>query len=122
MLSIVMPLTHTQAVSDDIAYIQGQGRGLQVQTQNQRALLNELEELLVCNWIHCLVRYPDISHSKPCKSILVRYSHLHKSLWNKHGVLRILRHLSQYSIKRFWLGEIEVRNTPLMFIADTYTL
>lgn len=36
-----------QAVSDDIVYIQGQGRGLQVQTQNQRALLNELEELLV---------------------------------------------------------------------------
>lgn len=38
----------SQAVSDDIVYIQGQGRGLQVQTQNQRALLNELEELLVC--------------------------------------------------------------------------
>ncbi|KAI0778389.1 exocyst complex component Sec3-domain-containing protein [Trametes elegans] len=37
---------HLNAVSDDIAYIQGQGRGLQVQTQNQRALLNELEELL----------------------------------------------------------------------------
>lgn len=34
-------------MNDDIAYIQGQGRGLQVQTQNQRALLNELEELLV---------------------------------------------------------------------------
>ncbi|KAI0715395.1 exocyst complex component Sec3-domain-containing protein [Earliella scabrosa] len=37
---------HLNAVSEDIAYIQGQGRGLQVQTQNQRALLNELEELL----------------------------------------------------------------------------
>ncbi|OJT02748.1 Exocyst complex component 1 [Trametes pubescens] len=37
---------HLNAVSDDIVYIQGQGRGLQVQTQNQRALLNELEELL----------------------------------------------------------------------------
>ncbi|KAI1789802.1 exocyst complex component Sec3-domain-containing protein [Ganoderma leucocontextum] len=37
---------HLNAVSDDIAYIQGQGRGLQVQTQNQRALLDELEELL----------------------------------------------------------------------------
>ncbi|OSD03282.1 hypothetical protein PYCCODRAFT_1434698 [Trametes coccinea BRFM310] len=37
---------HLNAVSDDIAYIQSQGRGLQVQTQNQRALLNELEELL----------------------------------------------------------------------------
>ncbi|KAI0830519.1 exocyst complex component Sec3-domain-containing protein [Trametes gibbosa] len=37
---------HLNAVSDDIAYIQGQGRGLQVQTQNQRALLTELEQLL----------------------------------------------------------------------------
>ncbi|KAH9944208.1 exocyst complex component Sec3-domain-containing protein [Epithele typhae] len=37
---------YLNAVSDDIAYIQSQGRGLQVQTQNQRALLDELEELL----------------------------------------------------------------------------
>ncbi|KAH7106760.1 exocyst complex component Sec3-domain-containing protein [Auriculariales sp. MPI-PUGE-AT-0066] len=34
------------AVSDDIGFIQGQNRGLQVQTQNQRLLLNELEKLL----------------------------------------------------------------------------
>ena len=44
-----------QAVSDDIAYIQGQGRGLQVQTQNQRALLDELEELLVSPICHGFV-------------------------------------------------------------------
>jgi exocyst complex component 1 len=36
-----------QTVSDDIVYIQSQNRGLQVQTQNQRALLTELENLLV---------------------------------------------------------------------------
>ncbi|KZT30718.1 hypothetical protein NEOLEDRAFT_1126325 [Neolentinus lepideus HHB14362 ss-1] len=37
---------HLNTVSDDISYIQSQNRGLQVQTQNQRALLNELEQLL----------------------------------------------------------------------------
>jgi len=37
----------SQTVSDDIQYIQSQNRGLQVQTQNQRALLQELENLLV---------------------------------------------------------------------------
>ncbi|EPT01488.1 hypothetical protein FOMPIDRAFT_1120199 [Fomitopsis schrenkii] len=37
---------HLNAVNEDIAYIQSQNRGLQVQTQNQRALMDELEELL----------------------------------------------------------------------------
>ncbi|KAH8099365.1 exocyst complex component Sec3-domain-containing protein [Cristinia sonorae] len=37
---------HLNVVNDDIAFIQSQNRGLQVQTQNQRALLTELEELL----------------------------------------------------------------------------
>jgi len=37
---------HLNVVNDDIVYIQSQNRGLQVQTQNQRALLAELEELL----------------------------------------------------------------------------
>ncbi|KAH9948238.1 exocyst complex component Sec3-domain-containing protein [Amylocystis lapponica] len=37
---------HLNAVSDDIAFIQSQNRGLQVQIQNQRALVDELEELL----------------------------------------------------------------------------
>ena len=36
-----------QSVAEDISYIQGQNKGLQVQTQNQKALLNELENLLV---------------------------------------------------------------------------
>ena len=36
----------TQAVNDDISFIQSQNRGLQVQTQNQRALLAELQNLL----------------------------------------------------------------------------
>ncbi|EIN14056.1 hypothetical protein PUNSTDRAFT_110196 [Punctularia strigosozonata HHB-11173 SS5] len=37
---------HLNAVSDDIAYIQSQNRGLQVQTQNQKALLAEIEQLM----------------------------------------------------------------------------
>ncbi|CCM03119.1 uncharacterized protein FIBRA_05240 [Fibroporia radiculosa] len=37
---------HLNAVNEDIAFIQSQNRGLQVQTQNQRALMDELEELL----------------------------------------------------------------------------
>ncbi|KDR85366.1 hypothetical protein GALMADRAFT_234191 [Galerina marginata CBS 339.88] len=37
---------HLNAVGDDILYIQSQNRGLQVQTQNQRALLAELQNLL----------------------------------------------------------------------------
>ncbi|KAF9015545.1 exocyst complex component, sec3 subunit [Cyathus striatus] len=37
---------HLNAVSDDISFIQSQNRGLQVQTQNQRALLAELQNLL----------------------------------------------------------------------------
>ncbi|KAF5384820.1 hypothetical protein D9615_001378 [Tricholomella constricta] len=37
---------HLNTVNDDISYIQSQNRGLQVQTQNQRALLGELENLL----------------------------------------------------------------------------
>ncbi|KAF8755980.1 Exocyst complex component SEC3 N-terminal PIP2 binding PH [Rhizoctonia solani] len=35
-----------KAVGDDISYIQSQNRGLQVQTQNQKVLLNEIEKLL----------------------------------------------------------------------------
>ena len=38
----------TQEVADDILYIQSQNQGLQVQTQNQRALLSEIANLLVC--------------------------------------------------------------------------
>lgn len=44
---IIRSLTYSQAVSDDISYIQSQNRGLQVQTQNQKALLTELDQLLV---------------------------------------------------------------------------
>lgn len=35
-----------KTVSDDISYIQSRNRGLQVQTQNQNALLGEIEQLL----------------------------------------------------------------------------
>ncbi|KAL1407120.1 hypothetical protein Q8F55_006534 [Vanrija albida] len=34
------------AVTEDIAYIEGQNRGLQVQTSNQRALLEEVQQLI----------------------------------------------------------------------------
>lgn len=34
-------------MSDDIAHIEGQNRGLQVQTSNQRSLLSELDNLMV---------------------------------------------------------------------------
>lgn len=37
---------HLNAVSEDILFIQSQNRGLQVQTQNQRALLTEIQNLL----------------------------------------------------------------------------
>lgn len=41
-------VTHlNKAVGDDISHIQSQRRGLQVQTQNQKVLLSELEKLLV---------------------------------------------------------------------------
>jgi hypothetical protein len=33
-------------VNEDIQYIEGQNRGLQVQTSNQHALLNEIRQLL----------------------------------------------------------------------------
>lgn len=36
-----------QAVTDDIEFIEGQNRGLQVQTSNQHALLTEIRQLLV---------------------------------------------------------------------------
>ena len=36
-----------QAVSEDISFIESQNRGLQVQTSNQQALLDELRQLLV---------------------------------------------------------------------------
>jgi hypothetical protein len=39
-------------VAEDISYIQSRNRGLQVQTQNQTALLNEIERLLVRQPIH----------------------------------------------------------------------
>ncbi|KAJ3532638.1 hypothetical protein NM688_g7392 [Phlebia brevispora] len=39
-------LNMEQAVNEDIAFIQGQDKGLQVQTQNQRQLLGEIQELI----------------------------------------------------------------------------
>ena len=36
-----------QMMTDDIAHIEGQNRGLQVQISNQRVLLSEIEKLMV---------------------------------------------------------------------------
>jgi hypothetical protein len=41
-----------QAVGDDILYIQSQNRGLQVQNQNQRALLAEIQNLLASTLVN----------------------------------------------------------------------
>jgi exocyst complex component 1 len=35
-------------MGDDIHHIESQNRGLQVQTANQKALLSELDRLIVC--------------------------------------------------------------------------
>ena len=52
-LSVRIYFSHSsiQTVNDDILYIQSQNRGLQVQTQNQRALLGELQNLLVSDLV-----------------------------------------------------------------------
>lgn len=40
-------------MTDDIGHIESQNRGLQVQTSNQRALLSELDKLMVSVPIDC---------------------------------------------------------------------
>ncbi|OWZ79276.1 exocyst protein [Cryptococcus neoformans Bt85] len=54
------------AVSDDISYIESQGKGLQVQTSNQQVLLNELRQLLQivevpADDLHTLIKEPPSS-------------------------------------------------------------
>jgi exocyst complex component 1 len=63
-----------QTVNDDILYIQSQNRGLQVQTQNQRALLGELQNLLVGD-LFLIVHFRDV-----IKFISVRFTSM-KMLW-----------------------------------------
>lgn len=48
-------LSTLQLMTDDIAHIEGQNRGLQVQTSNQRMLLSELDNLMVCR---CSLAHP----------------------------------------------------------------
>jgi hypothetical protein len=50
---------YRQGVTEDIAFIESQNRGLQVQTANQQALLKELEQLLVS---------PDYCPSPPARA------------------------------------------------------
>lgn len=49
-----------QAVTEDISFIESQNRGLQVQTSNQQALLDELRQLLVS---------PNILFPFPCLDV-----------------------------------------------------
>ena len=46
-VSFSVSADEVQAVSEDISFIESQNRGLQVQTSNQQALLDELRQLLV---------------------------------------------------------------------------
>lgn len=62
----------TQAVNDDISHIQSQNRGLQVQTQNQRALMNEIRNLLVGASFRPEETTAKIRKSKLCKLIPMR--------------------------------------------------
>ena len=58
------------AVSDDISYIESQNRGLQVQTSNQQALLDELRQLLVSG----LLGAADASKSSKSRRMICGYS------------------------------------------------
>ena len=49
---------------DDIDHIESQNKGLQVQTSNQRALLAELDHMLVCFPLYYW------SHLKPAKGYI----------------------------------------------------
>ena len=52
-----------QLMNDDIAHIESQNRGLQVQTSNQRALLDEIDKLMVCSSLVTL-SYAARAHSR----------------------------------------------------------
>jgi len=75
-LSVCTYFSHfsKQTVNDDILYIQSQNRGLQVQTQNQRALLGELQNLLVSDL------FPIVHLRDVMKFISGRFT-LMKMLW-----------------------------------------
>lgn len=71
-------------MTDDIAHIEGQNRGLQVQTSNQRMLLAELDKLMVSGVIDTEL----LLHLKRCarysqRSISPRQTSrlCHRNLW-----------------------------------------
>lgn len=69
-----------QSVAEDISYIQGQNKGLQVQTQNQKALLKELENLLVRDEQPSkLALYLTSNFSKPLTSTKILWSLSHEN-------------------------------------------
>lgn len=75
-----------QAVNEDITFIQSQDRGLQVQTQNQRALLSELQELLVRNFSWISESALTLLASKPFKLTVMHFSPSHKSPSRKASI------------------------------------
>ena len=100
-----------QEVADDILYIQSQNQGLQVQTQNQRALLAEIANLLVrfplppllntTNYFGC-IRKP----SMLTKSLL---SPSLKNLWRSRKASRDSRRPRRICTRHYRLGGTEVR-------------
>ena len=81
-----------------------------MQTQNQRALLNELEQLLVCKILPTeLPKLMRGTHSKLFKSTQPRFSRSRKNLWSSQAVSRIWNDLFQSFIKLYWLDAIGVR-------------
>ena len=59
-------------MNDDIAHIESQNRGLQVQTSNQRALLDEIDKLMVCFSRQIVVRARANSRSNSGRSLRSR--------------------------------------------------
>jgi hypothetical protein len=101
----------TQEVADDILYIQSQNQGLQVQTQNQRSLMVEIADLLVCfppppvpNVADCsgCVRKPSMLTESPS-------SPSPKSLWRSLRASRNSRRPRRICTRHYRLGETEVR-------------
>lgn len=100
----------TQEVADDILYIQSQNQGLQVQTQNQRALLAEIANLLVRFPLPPLLNVTDRSGCtrKPSMLTMSLSSPSLKSPWRSRRVSRNSRRPRRICTKHYRLDETEV--------------
>ena len=102
-----------QEVAEDISYIQSQNQGLQVQTQNQRALMAEIADLLVrfppsrlLNVTDCFgcIRKPSmLTESLSSPSL--------KSRWRSRRASRNSKRLRRICTRHYRLDEIEVRRS-----------